>query len=52
MSKTTYDNVQKNLSDLLKDIRNGGIGLPDLQRLTALVASMDMALNNYSGKKI
>jgi hypothetical protein len=32
MSKTTYDNVQKNLSDLLKDVRNGRIGLPDLQR--------------------
>jgi len=32
MSKTTYDNVQKNLSDLLKDVRNGWIGLPDLQR--------------------
>ena len=32
MSKTTFDNVQKNLSDLLKDVRNGWIGLPDLQR--------------------
>ncbi|NLE83485.1 MAG: DUF262 domain-containing protein [Chloroflexi bacterium] len=32
MSKTTYSNVPKNLSDLLKDVRNGRIGLPDLQR--------------------
>lgn len=32
MSKTTYTNVPRNLSDLLKDVRNGRIGLPDLQR--------------------
>lgn len=32
MSKTTYTNVPRNLSDLLKDVLNGRIGLPDLQR--------------------
>ena len=32
MSKATYTNVPRNLSDLLKDVRNGRIGLPDLQR--------------------
>lgn len=32
MSKTTYTNVPQKLSDLLKDVRNGRVGLPDLQR--------------------
>lgn len=32
MAKTTYSNVPRNLSDLLKDVRSGRIGLPDLQR--------------------
>jgi hypothetical protein len=32
MSKTTYSNVPRKLFDLLKDVRNGRVGLPDLQR--------------------
>lgn len=32
MANAIYTNVQKQLSDVLKDVRNGRIGLPDLQR--------------------
>jgi hypothetical protein len=32
MAKAIYTNVPRQLSDILKDVRNGRIGLPDLQR--------------------
>lgn len=32
MARAIYTNVFRQLSDLLKDVRNGRIGLPDLQR--------------------
>lgn len=32
MGKPIYTNVPRNLSDVLKDVRSGRIGLPDLQR--------------------
>lgn len=32
MAKAIYTNIPRQLSDILKDIRNGRIGLPDLQR--------------------
>lgn len=32
MPKSTYTNVPRQLSDLIKDVRSGRIGLPDLQR--------------------
>ena len=32
MAKAIYTNVPRHLSDILKDVRNGKIGLPDLQR--------------------
>lgn len=32
MANAIYTNVPKQLSDVLKDVRNGRIGLPDLQR--------------------
>lgn len=32
MGKSIYTNVPRNLSDVLKDVRSGRIGLPDLQR--------------------
>lgn len=32
MAKTLYTNIPSNVDDLLKDVENGKIGLPDLQR--------------------
>jgi hypothetical protein len=32
MAKAIYTNVPRQLADILKDVRNGRIGLPDLQR--------------------
>ena len=32
MGKAIYTSVPRQLSDLLKDVQNGRIGLPDLQR--------------------
>lgn len=32
MGKELYDNIPSKVEDLLSDVKNGRIGLPDLQR--------------------
>ena len=32
MAKELYDNIPMEVEDLLKDIKSGKLGLPDLQR--------------------